>query len=59
MEIRTKIISTTLDRDLIDKWWIDAVNQIIKKGHKVLHCGYFTEPNLSDDNNNYKKITTR
>ena len=40
-----------------EKWWIDAVNQIIKKGHKVLHCGYFTEPNLSDDNNNYKKIT--
>ena len=40
-----------------DKWWIESVNKIIKKGYKVLHCGYFTEPNLSDDNNNYKKVT--
>jgi len=38
------------------EWWKLAINDILSSGYKVLHFGYHTEPDLSD-NINYKKLT--
>ena len=39
------------------QWWNKLVDKLIKKKIRVFHCGYITEPSVSDNNNYYFKIT--
>ena len=38
-------------------WWKNLVSDFNKKSIKVFHFGYINEPNLSEDNTYYEKLT--
>ena len=40
-----------------EKWWREIIDKLIKKNYRIIHCGYFTEPDLYGESDHYKKIT--
>ena len=43
-------------RNPTPSWWQKTIKSLIEMNYSVLHCGYITEPTLSQDSK-YKKIT--